>query len=215
MQKIHLIGDSISLHYGKYLQQYLDGFAEYSRKGDEIGLRLPVRDNNGGDSSMVLSYLDECAEAGLKWDWLIINCGLHDIKTNLETGARQVEPGDYQSNLEHILNCAGKVSSGQIWIRTTPVVDSIHNIPGVRYRRFAEDVRQYNAIADKVMLENKTPRIDLYRFTVNLGTNIYCDHVHFSETVRMAQAAFVAGALSAVLQLQPEFSSSPNVNCRK
>ncbi len=53
----------------------------------------------------------------------------------------------------------------------------------------------YNAIAESVMNNNKIPIIDLYSFTLNLGDDPYCDHVHFKENIRQLQAAFIAGWL--------------------
>ncbi|MEM7108775.1 MAG: hypothetical protein AAF519_11155, partial [Bacteroidota bacterium] len=60
--KIFVIGDSISIHYGPYLAQYLGTDFQYARKGDNgeafKNLDIPVG-ANGGDSRMVLDYLRE------------------------------------------------------------------------------------------------------------------------------------------------------------
>jgi predicted hydrocarbon binding protein len=45
------------------------------------------------------------------------------------------------------------------------------------------------------MAEGKVPSIDLHAFTLNLGPDIYCDHVHFHEHICEKQAAFIAGWL--------------------
>jgi len=55
----------------------------------------------------------------------------------------------------------------------------------------------YNDVADRVMREAGVPVMDLYTFTCNLGTDLYCDHVHFHSHVREKQAAFIAGWLYA------------------
>jgi len=39
------------------------------------------------------------------------------------------------------------------------------------------------------------PAIDLYGFTLPLGPEAYCDHVHFQNAVCRLQAAFIAGHL--------------------
>lgn len=46
------------------------------------------------------------------------------------------------------------------------------------------------------MMTDGVPAIDLFAFTRALGGNeIFCDHVHFTETVRQLQAAYIAGYL--------------------
>jgi len=40
------------------------------------------------------------------------------------------------------------------------------------------------------------PVIDLNTFTLNLGADLYCDHVHYHEPIREKQAAFIAGWLA-------------------
>ena len=75
--KIYIIGDSISIHYGPYLQTYLDGVMEYSRKEGEEEALLNL-DNpqgaNGGDSAMVLSFLESKIDSGgIDADLLHIN----------------------------------------------------------------------------------------------------------------------------------------------
>ncbi len=104
--KIYIVGDSISIQYGPYLESYLEGTMDYSRKGvdEEATLNLEnPQGANGGDSSMVLSFLRAKAESeGIDTDLLLVNCGLHDIKTNPETGERQVSMDEYSENLRAI-----------------------------------------------------------------------------------------------------------------
>jgi hypothetical protein len=54
-------------------------------------------------------------------------------------------------------------------------------------------VIRYNQAADEIMQESGIPEIDLYTFTVNIEENRYCDHVHFTVSVRQKQAAYIAG----------------------
>jgi hypothetical protein len=86
-----------------------------------------------------------------------------------------------------------------IWVRTTPVDTKQHNSHSSEFFRFAEDVIAYNQIADRIMLEHQVPLIDLYTFTRNLGMDLYCDHVHFREEIRMLQAAFIVGNLWGII----------------
>lgn len=196
--KVFVIGDSISMQYGPFLKKSLTGFYTYDRKRGE-GQSLADLDNpvgaNGGDSGMVLTYLQALSgQKDFHTDILLLNCGLHDIKTNPQTGKRQVPTGAYLTNLKQIVKLAKKMKVKLVWVRTTPVVDRIHNSKA-SFHRFAEDVKRYNEIADAVMRSNKVPVIDLHNFTANLGADIYKDHVHFIESVREKQADFIAGYL--------------------
>ena len=73
MRTIHVIGDSISIHYGQYLKQYLIGVAEYSRKEGEVSSLDDPMGGNGGDSSMVLEYLETCAQQKAHWDYTLLS----------------------------------------------------------------------------------------------------------------------------------------------
>jgi len=199
--RVYVIGDSISIHYGPYLQTYLKGFMEYSRKeGEEealLNLDTP-QGANGGDSSMVLSFLKAKARSGgIDADLLLLNCGLHDIKTTPATGARQVSIEQYEENLVAILQTVADMQPKLIWIRTTPCDESVHNHPGMSIHRFAADCEEYNRVADRIMKATDIPSIDLNTFTLNLGPDLYCDHVHFHPHIREKQAAFIAGWLHA------------------
>jgi hypothetical protein len=200
LPRLFVLGDSISMQYGPYLEQYLTGRYHYARKlGTEPALKGldPPQDANGGDSSQVLAYLQAMqAHSGIPADVLLLNCGLHDIKTDPASGAKQVPPEQYEANLLAILDTAQETGLKVVWVRTTPVVDSVHNTrPGMEFHRHTADGEFYNAIADRVMRSKHISSIDLYTFTRNLGPDVYCDHVHFHEHVREKQAAYIAGWL--------------------
>src|SRR5690554_4750331 len=131
--KLFLIGDSISIQYGPYLERYLQGTVEIDRKRDNGGSpdeRVPDGPN-GGDSRMVLAYLkSKLADPTFQPDVLMLNCGLHDIKKDVNTQQYQVGIDEYERNLEAILQFVGEKGISLIWIRTTQVVDSIHNAKG-------------------------------------------------------------------------------------
>lgn len=205
--KIYVIGDSISMQYGPYLQEYLKGVMDYARKTAEEAALLDLdkaQGANGGDSSMVLSYLEGKARSGgIDADLLLVNCGLHDIKTDPVTGAKQVNLDQYKDNLRAIVETAASLRPKLIWIRTTPCDDAVHNQAARGIYRFSADVDAYNQAADRIMKEAGVPSIDLHTFTRNLGTDLYCDHVHFREDVREKQAAFIAGWLMAFTQNEP------------
>lgn len=199
--KIYVIGDSISLHYGPFLKEYLRGIMEYSRKEGEEEAMLNLdkpQGANGGDSSMVLSFLKaKAASGGVDADVLLVNCGLHDIRTNPASGEKQIPVGQYEKNLKAIVKEVAKMKHKLVWIRTTPCDEETHNKQGMEFHRYSADCAAYNEVADKIMTEASIPIIDLYNFTMNIGAELYCDHVHFQEHVRQKQAAFLAGWLSA------------------
>jgi len=174
---------------------------DYARKEGEEEALLNL-DNpqgaNGGDSSLVLSFLrGKARSGGIDADLLLVNCGLHDIKTDPSTGARQVPLAQYEQNLLSILQTAATMRPTLIWLRTTPCDEVVHNRAGMGFHRFSSDCAAYNRSADRIMSGAGVPAIDLHAFTLNLGTDLYCDHVHFHEHVREKQAAFIAGWLVA------------------
>lgn len=191
---LHVVGDSISIHYGPYLQTMLTGVMAYSRKTAPDGSLDEAGAANGGDSALVLEYLRNL-QLDRVFDVLLLNCGLHDIKRSLVTNQPQITTEQYAANLRSILVEGSRLAGRMSWIRTTPVIDERHNRLNTTFRRFEADVETYNAIADGVMREHGVSIIDLFSFTRTLGPNVYIDHVHFTAEVRAQQAAFIAGHL--------------------
>jgi len=199
MLKIYVVGDSISIQYGPYLESNLRGIFEYSRKGglEEAALNL---DNpigaNGGDSKRVLNHLQMIRDnSSVDADIFVINCGLHDIKIDPITQQKQITIEEYEQNLFSIVKIVKTLSSKMVWVRTTPCDEAIHNNIKMKFHRFSSDCIAYNSIADQVMNLMKIPIIDLHTFTLNLGEDLYCDHVHFHDSIRQQQAAYIAGCL--------------------
>ena len=199
--KVFVMGDSISLQYGPYLESALDGFMEYDRlSGEEKALKnLDVPNGgNAGDSQRLLSIVQAlAASGGIDADWLLLNCGLHDIKRDPEDGSIQVSVKQYEENLKEIIRLARAMKPQPIWIQTTPCDEAVHNKAGMGFHRFPADCIAFNGVARGLMRDSKVPIIDLYNFTLNLGPDLYCDHVHFTESVRRQQGAFLAGWLLA------------------
>ena len=198
--RLYVIGDSISIQYGPYLQQYLKDAWIYARKEGEhealLNLDNPIG-ANGGDSSRVLEFLRGMG-GRIEADVMLINCGLHDIKISNATGRQQVPLEAYGANLRAIIALVRNTGIRPVWARTTPVDDATHNNrPNMDFKRFAADVKSYNALADDIMAALDVPPIDLFVFTRNIGVELFCDHVHFRENIRTLQAAYIAGWLIA------------------
>jgi lysophospholipase L1-like esterase len=205
MKKVLSLGDSIALQYGPYLEQYLRGLMAYERVAGTAealkNLDLP-NGANLGDSNRVLAYLHARLAKGLlvDADYLLLNCGLHDIRTDFQSGEKQVPLEQYKTNLPKIIEAVKQLGPRLIWVRTTPCDEAVHNVRSTQFHRYAADGVAYNAAADEIMAAAGVKSLDLYTFTVNLGLGreVYCDHVHFPEHVREKQAAFLAGGLLAL-----------------
>lgn len=200
-QKIFVIGDSVSIHYGPYLRKMIKDKFDYDRKrGIEQALKnldKPIG-ANAGDSRMVLEYLTEEYQKNLKYDILIINCGLHDIRVDRFSNKIQVELEEYKLNLIKIIEISKTIANKVIWIGLTPLIDEIHNLRKEGFLRYGEDVKSYDNAAKQIMKEYNIPYIDIYNFTKNLGVDIYSDHVHFKDNIKKLQAAFIAGYLNYI-----------------
>ncbi|MBD2844084.1 SGNH/GDSL hydrolase family protein [Paenibacillus sp. IB182496] len=207
MKTLFVIGDSISIQYGPALRAMVEGSYVYDRKGargpEDTDLDRPAQ-MNGGDSARVLEYVCERDAEGF---WkpgmvLLLNCGLHDIKTDPATGKVQVEIADYQRNLRAVFELMQRRGVEGVWVRTTPVEDARHNDrPGMAFHRFNRDTIAYNETADALVAEFGWYSIDLYGFSERLiawlgADEVYVDHVHFSERVHGLQAAYLCGALA-------------------
>ncbi|WP_409345154.1 SGNH/GDSL hydrolase family protein [Paenibacillus sp. MBLB4367] len=206
MKKIFLIGDSISVHYSDYLSALIkERYELVPREGIKEALQninMPIG-GNGGDSARVLGFLKaQEDEERLNYDVLLFNSGLHDIKRIYETMEIQVELSAYEANLREILKLARAHRVMPIFINTTPVDDEIHfsflkENGGIT--RYHADVIAYNHAAEKIMRENDVAIIDLNGYTASLGGNLYCDHVHFNDSIRKLQADFIAVKLAEIL----------------
>lgn len=196
---IFLMGDSISIHYGPYLIKDLAGVAAIDQKKIET-LQGRTFSRNGGDSKRVLAYLTaKLSEPHFHPDYIILNCGLHDIGRDTVTKQLQVSPDEYKINLRKIFSMIQEKKIRIMWVTTTPVVDSIHNGRTKALLRYSADLENYNRIAAGVCKEFSVKKIDLHDFTQTLGTDAYIDNVHYKEEIRALQAAYIAGSVRMIL----------------
>lgn len=204
--QVFLVGDSISMNYHEALQQLAQGHYGYSRKGGlaEAEANLDVATGaNGGDSTRVLNYLTEVMAKDLvDAPYIVVNCGLHDIKTDPHSAAKQVPLAQYRSNLEQLVERVRLSGRQLIWISTTPVDEQQHRRHTSSFYRYEADLAAYNDAAAEVMSAADIPIIDLYAFTEEIraaGGNPFRDHVHFTPQVSERQAAYVHEQLMAYL----------------
>lgn len=194
-KKIMVIGDSISLGYGHELKQMLANTFDYSTKNtnaDAGNLDFPAGPN-AGDSRMVLNYLRTLkADKNFHADLMLLNCGLHDIKTDRKTGKVVIDSKQYSLNMDTIFRLLQKMKQPVLWVKTTTVNDSIHNSKNVGFFRYNTDVIRYNHIADSLCFRYKIPVIDLYSFSAGFTLKAYADHVHYKPEYARLQAAYIA-----------------------
>lgn len=136
LPRVLLIGDSISMGYTLPTRKLLEGKANVHR--------IPT---NGGPTKNGIANIDKWLGTG-KWDVIHFNWGIHDLKF-MPDGKRQVEPADYEKNLRDLVAKMKVTGAKLIWATTTPI-PSGDLVPA---RKFGE-VKEYNAIAAKVMKEN-------------------------------------------------------------
>ena len=144
LPRVLLIGDSISMGYTVPVREKLKGKANVHR--------IPA---NGGPTSRGVASIDKWLGDG-KWDVIHFNWGIHDLK-HMPDGKHQVEPADYEKNLQILIKKLQATGAKLIWASTTPIPD-----PPLKPERTFGDETEYNAIAAKVMKEHGIPINDLH-----------------------------------------------------
>ena len=201
---IFLIGDSIRVDYGSYLESYIGKDINIiGKEGIEEAyqnLDIPVG-SNCGDSRMLVEYLKTTENLGrLEFEYFVFNCGLHDVKRTSGEEKLAVDQKEYEENLRTILELMK--DKKVIFITSTPVERERYP-EGFPFVRYEDDVVEYNRIANNVMHSYNVEVIDMYSFTKSLGLcgdALYRDHAHFHKQIIQLQAAYLAGALSALVR---------------
>ena len=146
LPRVLLIGDSISIGYTVPTRAALAGKANLHRAL-----------TNCGPTIRGLEGIDQWLGDG-RWDVIHFNWGLHDLRKS--EGKHQVPIDEYEKNLCQLVGRLEKTGATLIWCNTTPVPE------GCSPPRTDEDVVAYNAVAKKVMDENKIVINDLYAFAL-------------------------------------------------
>jgi len=181
LPRVLLIGDSISIGYTRDVQQNLKGKANVHR--------IPT---NGGPTTRGLANIDKWLGDG-HWDVIHFNWGLHDLKYIKDR--KQVPLKEYEQNLRSLVARMKKTGARLIWCATTPVPD------GVSPPRKNAEVLEYNAVAAKIMTENRIPTDDLYSFAQPQLEKIQRpNNVHFTPAGSKILAGQVAKSLLTALK---------------
>ena len=149
---IFLIGDSIRVDYGSYLESYIGKDINIiGKEGIEEAyqnLDIPVG-SNCGDSRMLVEYLKTTENLGrLEFEYFVFNCGLHDVKRTSGEEKLAVDQKEYEENLRTILELMK--DKKVIFITSTPVERERYP-EGFPFVRYEDDVVEYNRIANNVM----------------------------------------------------------------
>ena len=191
MQQFILIGDSIRMGYQADVIRELTDLAD---------VWAPTQ--NGGNSANILQHLDEWIISRSP-DVVHINCGLHDLRKDFDTGEPAIPSDQYESNLRTFLGrILAEINCTVIWATTTPVNEIWHH-ERKGFDRLEADVAAYNVIARKVADDLDIPINDLFGVITDAGRDSYLtpDGVHFtpegSALLGEAVAEFVKPFLAA------------------
>ena len=201
--KLFVLGDSISIHYGSFLEKMVASQFEYSRK---TGKEPQLKDTrlwgepNGKHTKDVRDYIDlMTADPNWRPDVMLLNAGIHDLTTmNPVTKVKQVPLDVYIRNLAAVLDAMARRKVQVVWVNTTPVNENYCREQNMEVKHYSSDVEEFNAAAAKLMAKKGVPVIGLHSFTSSLGgTEIFTDMCHFTEPTQRLQAAYIAGYLAA------------------
>lgn len=182
LPRVLLIGDSISIGYTFPTRDLLAGKANLHR--------IPA---NAGPTINGLEHIDEWLGTS-KWDVIHFNWGLHDLKF-LNDGKQQAPIAEYEANLTQLVERLKKTGAKLIWASTTPVPAG-----NLKPRRKSEDVIAYNAVAKKIMDQNKIAIDDLYAFALPRLKEIQRPiNVHFTDDGSKALATAVTKSILETL----------------
>ena len=184
--ELALIGDSIRM-----------GYQETVRRELEPGIRVRSPEPNGGHSRNVLAHLDE---------WALdrppavahVNCGLHDLAKDFDSGLPRVPLEEYRGNVARILERLQAAGIRPVWATITPVDEVLHH-RNKSFDRFEADVEAYNEAALEAAGAAGVAVNDLFRVIESAGRGrlLRDDGVHFtgegSRLLGEAVAAFVRG----------------------
>jgi len=196
LPRVVIVGDSIRMSYAPTVIAQLAGKAN-----------VVSPEANGGDSSNVLKHLDA---------WVIekkpvvvhFNCGIHDTKKFKATGKYQVSPEQYEANLRKIVARIRKETGAVVlFATTTPILDdrAARTRSDRDYELLGASVRQYNAIAERVMQELGVPVNDLHAALSDPGPEfkledlIGNDGVHLQPEARQLLGKTVAAFIDSHL----------------
>ena len=191
LPRVLLIGDSISIGYTVPVRTLLKGKANVHR---------PL--TNCGPTTKGVAEIDKWLGDG-KWNVIHFNWGLHDLKylgadgkslaDPTAAGSKQQVPIDeYEANLKKLVARLKKTGAKLIWRSTTPVPEGANG-------RVVGDSIKYNAVAKKIMDENKIAIDDQYSFSIKRKELQLPANVHYTKDGSQELAKQAVAAIEAAL----------------
>ncbi|MBT3287498.1 MAG: SGNH/GDSL hydrolase family protein [Victivallales bacterium] len=179
--KILIYGDSISMGYTLPTRTLRTGKANVHRPP-----------TNCGNMTNGLRNVEAWLADG-RWDVIHFNFGIHDIKCPKRDGVNQTKIDKYEENLRTLVARLKETGATLVWCSTTQSPKAVCGAPG-------RDFVAYNAIAKKVMGENKVQINDLYAFSLPRLKDIQIPvNSHFHAEGSKVLASQVAKAVQAAL----------------
>ncbi len=198
LPNVLILGDSISIGYTPFVQEYLKGRANVFRPMLENG-----KPENCAGTTKGVENIDRWL-GSKKWDIIHFNFGLHDIKhVDPVTGENSQNPKhpqqanrkQYKKNLEIIAEKLKNTGAKLIFATTTPYPDEVEGPlrkPGMP--------QKYNRIAVKIMNKNGILINNLHAFMVPRMAELQLpNNVHFTEQGSREMAKKVVERINEVI----------------
>jgi hypothetical protein len=190
LPRVLVIGDSISMGYLLPLRDLLK---------DKANVQHPPE--NCRSSRRIVQQIDKYL-GSKHWDVIQFNCGIHDLTYLNEAGKvaapdqggkAQVPLDEYRANLEKIVARLKKSGAVLIWCTTTPMdKPAAYRKPG--------DVDRYNAVAEKIMLQQGIRITDLHGKILEHDAPKWTpEGVHFTPEGYRELASYVAPGIEQAL----------------
>jgi acyl-CoA thioesterase-1 len=198
LPNVLILGDSISIGYTPFVQEYLKGRANVFRPMLENG-----KPENCAGTTKGVENIDRWL-GSKKWDIIHFNFGLHDIKhVDPVTGENSQNPKhpqqanrkQYIKNLEIIAEKLKNTGAKLIFATTTPYPDEVEGPlrkPGMP--------KKYNRVAVKIMNKNGILINNLHAFMVPRMAELQLpNNVHFTEQGSREMAKKVVERINEVI----------------
>lgn len=163
--RVLILGDSIYQPIGRSLTSELK---------DKVEVVTPaIQPGEIRNSSTALDNIDQWVGTE-KWDLIHFNFGLGDliyrapgmksfrVMAKDAGGIRATKPQDYENNLRELVRRLKSTNATLVWANTTPIRHSASNV----FVKGSEI--EYNAIAEKVMIEEKVAVNDMFEYAKSL-----------------------------------------------
>ena len=197
LPRVLVVGDSVSSQWYWPLRR---------RLADEVNLHRI--EGQGGTTANALEHLPRWLGphwlAPYKWDLVVFNFGLHDLrKTDRQPGSWTTPLDDYQQHLHQIVRQLDATGATLLWLSTTPVPGP----PGLHtYLRDPGDARTFNQAASEALRDRPDIlRCDLWQRMQDPAFDTWRRgrDVHVPDPLKRLQAEHIAESIRRALRQEP------------